>query len=740
MAEEPPLTSESVYGLAVVDEDRGFLGLTKDAIEKLGTCSKLYVIMSTGVARRGKSTRLTQLINPNFEPPTDDANIFKTANGPDPVTGMKRDNMSFPTFGPLKLSIFCRQWGFDIRPGDDSIGLVFVDSQGTKAITDSGRGLRSAFTALSTTLGLRICEGSAAQTDNFNEITGGLKINAIVNRGRRDSCSYALAVISRDTYQPKFSERGEAHEQRKHEDNDRYAELWRNQFPLLRNTEDFRVYFLDNPIVYNDGYWKSMKEIAGWIADLARTKHRSFRSIQAIVEQSAGILQKFRSEHPDIADDADIPADLLAQNWLLSELNDKMGEVLSFAQDEIDRLIGVDSIPDCEVLEIDLSRMIDQMILKSTRKLDEIGNEMWGNYRDDIGEAMIHLEECLQRQITSIVEFSVNTRQQNVVNRVRRSICESAEHVVDDVIREASEELEKKSMSEVLDVNFDQSFILKWAEEGYVRFMKEVPNLCMSAAIQSHPMIDEVIRAKCDHLKSQLRDAIQGQLIVKMDAAHQLKLTDTRDKAAQERIAQEAAYEAEKKKLEDKHNRELAEITMKMDQDRYEALEQAEKLREHIKHMTEIQERTKAEFKKNQEQFEKDLAKRDANAAAIREQEHAAWAKKLEEQARADDAKRQALEREIKELRKGQLLTSSPSPVPVPVAAEPSAGNDIKPGSRVHLDGPYYVDSYGSGKGYRVVQGAAYVDRLISCRKAGYHCRNSDGDIGWAPRSSIRPL
>ena len=61
---------------------------------------------------------------------------------------------------------------------------------------------------------------------------------------------------------------------------------------------------------------------------------------------------------------------------------------------------------------------------------------------------------------------------------------------------------------------------------------------------------------------------------------------------------------------------------------------------------------------------------------------------------------------------------------------------------RIRLTGPYYVDSFGSGKPYTAYVGAPNL--FVVCkypnRGAGYAVLSAGVIIGWAPRSSFEYL
>ena len=204
MFKEPELISSNVFGLADV-EQKGFKGLTEDAIQNLKGCNKIFFIMGTGVTGVGKSTKLSQLINPDFNEfgtVQQDKFVFKASDGPKPVTGVARDNMNFPSFGPIKLSSFCKRWNIETSSEDDEIALVFIDSQGTHAIEESGEGLASSTAILSAGIGFRLCfAGSNRPTKyNFNEIDGALSLNMFMTRNNQQMQGYSFGIVYNDMF------------------------------------------------------------------------------------------------------------------------------------------------------------------------------------------------------------------------------------------------------------------------------------------------------------------------------------------------------------------------------------------------------------------------------------------------------------------------------------------------------------------------------------------------------------
>lgn len=266
MFEEPPLIPESVFSLVDFDEELGVTGFSEEAQQRLNGCQNIYFIMATGDTGRGKSTKLSQLVNPDFKIVHNEINdgdpyVFKASGGPDPTTGFERDGMNFPSIGPLSLSGFKKRWGFPIQPEDEEIALVFVDSQGTNAPIEEARGLIISIGALTTALGLRLylTDSGRPTFKAYNDVSGGIILNNFITRGGNLVLGYNIGVINPDVHQT--SQNDEAH-------NEKYAELWKENNHYIANTPDFKLFMLENPYKNLEGYWDSMKDIALMISDL----------------------------------------------------------------------------------------------------------------------------------------------------------------------------------------------------------------------------------------------------------------------------------------------------------------------------------------------------------------------------------------------------------------------------------------------------------------------------------------
>lgn len=293
MFQEPNIIKSNVFGLAEVDSEKGFIGLTEEAKQRLKGCQKLFFVMGTGITGVGKSTKLSQLINPDFEKFSTKQRknfVFKAKDGPNPVTGSERDNMNFPSFGPIKLSSFCERWNIETGEEDEEIGLVFVDSQGTHAINEKGEGLASSTAILSTGVGLRLCfAGSNRPTKyNFNEIDGALSLNLMITRREQQTFGYSFGIIYNDMFSKTNEEEDETRIEKSNEDS---RQIWIDHNEKLDTPNGFRLWLLENPYVNIEGYWKSMREIAKWITELARLKRRNFHSFVEITKAASEFLE-----------------------------------------------------------------------------------------------------------------------------------------------------------------------------------------------------------------------------------------------------------------------------------------------------------------------------------------------------------------------------------------------------------------------------------------------------------------
>jgi hypothetical protein len=124
MLEQPTLDRSSLFSFAEISPTDSFNGLTDVARDRLGGCDELFIVMATGVSGRGKSTRLTGLLRPDLKRlPRQTEDLFPSADGPNPVTGLAREGIDFPCFGPIKLSWFCQRWAIPIQPNDENIIL-----------------------------------------------------------------------------------------------------------------------------------------------------------------------------------------------------------------------------------------------------------------------------------------------------------------------------------------------------------------------------------------------------------------------------------------------------------------------------------------------------------------------------------------------------------------------------------------------------------------------------------------
>jgi hypothetical protein len=204
------------------------------------------------------------------------------------VTGLAREGIDFPCFGPVSLLHFCQQWKIETHPGDEHIALAFVDSQGTRSLEDSGEHRALGLAAVTTALGLQLCVANWSRPTKLDvaEIMGAVKMNLFVNRANGSVCPHPVAVMHPDVYQQNADgwsdEQRRAHEEEKDRDNEACRKRWQTQESKLRR-DDFKVWLMDSPWRYFEGYRSAMRELAIWIAELARRHKRSFRIIDGFM-------------------------------------------------------------------------------------------------------------------------------------------------------------------------------------------------------------------------------------------------------------------------------------------------------------------------------------------------------------------------------------------------------------------------------------------------------------------------
>jgi hypothetical protein len=194
---------------------------------------------------------LTGLLRPDLKRlPRERDDLFRSGDGPNPVTGLAGEGIDLPCFEPMRLSRCCQSWGIPTQLGDENIALAFVDSQGTRSLEDSSRRRALGLTAVTTSLGLRLCVARWSRPSKLDvdDIIGGLKMNLFVTGAYGNVCPYAVAVMHPHVYQPHADQWSaqdcEEPEEAKRRENENDQARWQKQESKLR-MEDFNVWLME---------------------------------------------------------------------------------------------------------------------------------------------------------------------------------------------------------------------------------------------------------------------------------------------------------------------------------------------------------------------------------------------------------------------------------------------------------------------------------------------------------------
>ena len=610
---EPEFNPENVFGLAMIDPEEGFMGLTPEAKQKLKDCHKIYFIMATGVTGRGKSTKLSQLINPDFSKPKDGdiEYIFRAAGGPDPVTGHARDNMNFPAFGPIKLSTFCNKWKIPTEEDDDLIGLVFVDSQGTKAITENGRGLASATSALTTALGLRICVTNPGRpsSQDYGAVGGGISLNIVVTKGDERSAGYSIAVLNPDVYN---KEESSEHEAERNNKNEKYTQIWRDNNPVLQNAKDFKLFLLDNPFVNNEGYWKSMLDVAKWIAQLARRDNRNFITVQGCIDIATEVLQQFRRENPDYTDDADIDVNELVERLIASQIDTIFKDV----DDVIDNIAKekVNNIPDQNIMTFNTNSIAQEAIKVGTEKFNSILNSYYSHFRDNFPDCASRYDEKISDDAYQMVGFYYSDRRQHVIDNVIKKLNEHQMNVIKSAVAEAEKDINGRKDEDILVPNFVESIKEQWVSKSEIQFRGKLDNICLSPEIQNEESVKDSINDLINDLQLNMKLSIQSLYQKRATQANNNRLHKLEEDAKREQQRLEQLRQQDLSKMEENHRKQVQQLLNQAAEDKKKFEAQSSDLKTQIQSLIAKQSEITNEMQKRDALFKEQQARREEDS------------------------------------------------------------------------------------------------------------------------------
>ena len=611
---EPPIKPGNTFEMIdfEIQDDNEFQchGLSSHAKKVLEKCDKTYFILATGVTGRGKSTTLSQLINPSFGSIlSKDKNIFVTGDGADSVTGNGRTEF-FPTFGPVRLSTFCEKWKIPEHDEDQNIALVFIDSQGTKSFLDKGVHIGSGITSITAALGLRLCMANWGRpsTQDFQDVSGGLAMNYLVKG--ESTCGYSIAIIHPNVYN-QYRGSIQEHEAYKEKKNQKYEKLWREKNPRLENLSSLKVMLCDDPQSLNEGYWNSLKELALWIADLARRNNQPFKTLKSLVESSLEYLAKF-----GIEDDADIDAEETITKCFTKNIEEKVKEY------EI-----IDDNQETKIHKI-LKPQIDEMKIQSFFPINENSKETSTfDAKEQIKKELqefaksfmpaLYEEESIQKVINQQYEYLENTlifvseallakRRNKIITEIKDKILEQEEAIFQQIREKSYEDINSKPFKDVSMPDLLVAYLKRWISDAKSRYEAEILPICFDdQSIKNDLEIKSFYEDWEKKLELNLEAKISQVFQEWSQTAHKEMLKEEHERANEELVKQQLKHEEELRRQEEdaKAEKEKLEAHLKLMEENYKN-DEAELIK--LKESSEkLQKELTQKLKAQEEEFER---------------------------------------------------------------------------------------------------------------------------------------
>jgi hypothetical protein len=636
MWEEPALAQSSLFGFAEISSSDGCLGLTEVARHKLGYCDELFVVMATGVSGRGKSARLTGLIRPDLKRlPRRGEDLFRSGDGPNPVTGLARDGIDFPCFGPVRLSHFCKNWGIPTQPGDEKIALVFVDSQGTKSLEDSGQHRALELMAVTIALGLRLCVTNWSRPSklDINDIMGCLKMNLLLKTANGNVCPYAVAVMHPDVYQPATegwnAQIRQAHEEEKRRDNKDCKARWQREQSKLK-MEDFNVWLMDSPMADFQGYWNAMRELSEWIAQLARRRKRSFKAIDTFMSSVCTYVRELRKQFPDFTDDTDIDAGELLKIWLSMQWIQKGEEVIKAGERAVEMRIEKATID--EIMKAHLQDFIRDQYQETLQKLNQLGESLIVGYRNEISDDVRRIETSVEMRLQICVKETFARRERIILNDVETAIEDGMMAILRIAIENCMSDIGQRPLAEMLISQFDDHLVEEGQRKLEVEINKNFQKFCLgSREVQNDGRIKKIAAEKLHLAKIALDAEIRRCFAIYRDEAHQRQIINERDKATEEIRKRDAEHKALIQAQEESAKRALAaeqakakreaEVARKaLEEKEVRLREEKKRQEEQIKKMEEEQRQSAMKMKQKHDEFVEQMRKQREEEERLREE------------------------------------------------------------------------------------------------------------------------
>lgn len=644
MFQEPNIIASNVFGLAEVNSEKGFIGLTEEAIQRLNGCRKLFFVMGTGITGVGKSTKLSQLINPDFKEFSTNQQkkfVFKAKDGPNPVTGSERDNMNFPSFGPIKLSSFCERWNIETREEDDEIGLVFVDSQGTHAIKEKGEGLASSTAILSTGVGLRLCfAGSNRPTKyNFNEIDGALSLNLMITRREQQTFGYSFGIIYNDMFSKTKEEEDQTRIEKSNED---YRQIWIEHNEKLDTPNGFRLWLLENPYVNIEGYWESMKEIAMWITELARLKRRNFHSFVEITKAASEFLEDIKSEGIKFDDNLDVDMTSNLNMILYGELQQIVEDMKDFIDQTSKKL--VDEAEESQIFDQKegyLKEQHYQIIKKEFKDKIEI---FWGDFENEFPDIYNYYLPILEKISNESIDNNKIIRIKEIIYTTKNKIIEERDKIICKQEKESKKDISKISKEEIFDKNIIDVEIMKIVGKALNEFETNIERICKYKSVREEETINNIIEQSKYQIDMQMKIILQGMIDERINQTITENFNAKINEMNEEKRKMEEENKKEMDNLEKKQSEQIQMLKEKYNEHIKSLEEETRKLNSNIEELQKKQreldqQRTKQE-EENKAEIEKERQKHQSDIERI-----------LKEQEKAQESRGQAIQNQMNQLR-----------------------------------------------------------------------------------------
>lgn len=487
-------------------EDYEFQGFTEIAKKILGKEGQVFIIGASGPTGVGKSTKLNQLFNPKLIDMDDDEeieanSIFKTGDGPNPVTGYERDHMNFPCSEGMKLSTFCELHGIPVEENDKQISLFLVDSQGTGSIKDDDVGTVIAMTILTAAFyGVRFCfaNGPRPNVINYGEVDGSLDLNSLVQKEGSSSSGCAIGVIYRDVYNKKKERKMQIQK-----DNEEYTRLWIEHNNKLSPPTDFRLWLFESPVNV-EGYKSSIKEVAEWIAYLARKKKKSIQSIQALVDKIGNYINNIITKDDfNIEKLKNFDTSIFRDMVMANEIIPLMDETFVFIEQRSRDIVN--TISEKDILDINEEELKNTLFNDAQMFLIKKANDIWGNFENEFPHILKDKSEIIKKQTDFAFLSKYNERRLSILNEIEGKIIVFSNDLIDNYIQKSKIEIQNISFEQILksDVSGDQ--IKKWINNASNDFDSQIPKICLSNSIQKNQLINKTINEKRTYVSNQIK-------------------------------------------------------------------------------------------------------------------------------------------------------------------------------------------------------------------------------------------